>query len=77
MALTNYLLQNIIALLRFTGLGLGWGTHVSASSFESLAVGVFILQVTWSPWCLKRFQFGPMEWAWRSLTYRKRMSMLK
>jgi len=75
MALTNYLLQTIIAILLFTGLGLGLGTHVSAITFESLAVGVFILQVLWSHWWLNRFQFGPMEWLWRSLTYGKVMAM--
>lgn len=77
MALTNYLTQTIIALFFFTGLGFGWGTHVSAITIESLAVGVFILQVLWSHWWLKRFWFGPMEWLWRSLTYGKVMPMRK
>ena len=77
MALTNYLMQTIIAIFLFTGIGFGWGTHVSAITFESLAVGVFILQVLWSQWWLKRFQFGPMEWLWRSLTYGKLMAMRK
>jgi hypothetical protein len=27
------------------------------------------LQLAWSPWWLQRFRYGPMEWAWRSLTY--------
>lgn len=77
MALTNYLLQTIIAIALFYGIGLGWGTHVSAVAFESIAVGVFIIQVLWSHWWLKRFRFGPMEWAWRSLTYGKVMPMRK
>ena len=77
MALTNYLMQTIIALALFTGMGLGWGTRVSAITFESLAVGVFIIQVLWSHWWLKRFQFGPMEWVWRTLTYGKVMPMRK
>jgi len=77
MALTNYLMQTIIALWLFYGIGLGWGTHVSAVVFESIALGVFILQVLWSHWWLKRFQYGPLEWAWRSLTYGKVMAMRK
>ena len=77
MALTNYLTQTIIAIFFFTGLGLGWGTQVSALTLESLAVGVFIIQVLWSHWWLKRFQFGPMEWVWRSMTYGKLMAMRK
>lgn len=77
MALTNYLMQTIIALALFTGVGLGWGTHASAVFFEGIALFVFVLQVLWSHWWLKRFQFGPMEWAWRSLTYGKVMVMRK
>ncbi len=77
MALTNYLMQTIIALWLFTGMGLGWGAHVSPITFESLAVVVFILQVLYSHWWLKRFHFGPMEWLWRSLTYGKAMAMRK
>ncbi|MBL7963549.1 MAG: DUF418 domain-containing protein [Flavobacteriales bacterium] len=77
MALTNYLMQTIIALALFTGVGLGWGTRVSVVSFEALSLGVFILQVLWSRWWLAHFQYGPFEWAWRSLTYGRVMTMRK
>ncbi|MBL7985278.1 MAG: DUF418 domain-containing protein [Flavobacteriales bacterium] len=77
MALTNYLLQTLIGIALFTGLGLGLGTHVSALSFEALALVVFVVQVIWSRWWLERFQYGPMEWLWRSLTYGKVMPMRK
>lgn len=77
MALTNYLMQTIIALVLFYGIGLGWGTRVSALVFEGLALAVFIVQVIWSRWWLQRFQYGPFEWAWRSLTYGKVMAMRK
>jgi uncharacterized protein len=30
---------------------------------------VFVLQMIISEWWLKRFCYGPVEWAWRSLTY--------
>jgi uncharacterized protein len=77
MALTNYLMQTIIALLLFYGIGLGWGMRLSALQFEGLALAVFLVQVLWSHWWLARFQFGPFEWAWRSLTYGKVMPMRK
>lgn len=77
MALTNYLMQTFIALAMFTGLGLGWGTRVSAWQFEALALAVFAVEVLWSRWWLARFQFGPFEWAWRSLTYGRVMAMRK
>lgn len=77
MALTNYLMQTIIALLLFNGVGLGWGTRVSTWQFEGIALSVFIIEVLWSRWWLNRFLFGPFEWAWRSLTYGKLMPMRK
>lgn len=75
MALTNYLLQTIIALVIFQGIGFGWGTRMSAVKFEALALMVFVVQAFWSRWWLGRFRFGPFEWAWRSLTYGKLMPM--
>ena len=75
MALTNYLMQTIIALLLFTGIGLGMGTRVSAVSFEAIALAVFIVQVIWSRWWLRRFRFGPCEWIWRMLTYGRVMRL--
>lgn len=77
MALTNYLLQTVMGIALFTGLGLGLGTRVSAVSFEALALAVFVVQVLWSRWWLTRFHYGPFEWAWRSLTYGKVMPMRK
>lgn len=75
MALTNYLMQSIIAIFLFYGIGLGWGMRVSAVAFEGIALAVFLVQVLWSRWWLARFQYGPFEWAWRSLTYGKVMAM--
>lgn len=77
MALTNYLLQTVIGIALFYGVGLGWGTRVSVVGYESIALAVFIAQVLWSAWWLQRFRFGPMEWLWRSLTYGKVMAMRK
>jgi len=38
---------------------------------------VWIVNMTWSTIWLKYFEFGPMEWVWRSLTYWKRQPMLR
>lgn len=75
MALTNYLLQTLIALLLFNGVGLGLGMRVSAWQFEGLALAVFVAQGVWSRLWLARFRFGPFEWVWRSLTYGRWMPM--
>ncbi|MCB9182400.1 MAG: DUF418 domain-containing protein [Flavobacteriales bacterium] len=52
-------------------------TRVSAWQFEVLARGVFVVEVIWSRWWLARFQYGPFEWVWRSLTYGRVMPMRK
>jgi uncharacterized protein len=38
--------------------------------------GVWAVNLTLSPLWLRYFQFGPVEWVWRSLTYGKRQPML-
>jgi uncharacterized protein len=37
-----------------------------------IAVAVFAAQAVASAWWLRRFRYGPAEWAWRSLTYGRR-----
>jgi uncharacterized protein len=32
-------------------------------------VVLFALQVPVSVWWMQRYEFGPVEWVWRSLTY--------
>jgi uncharacterized protein len=41
-----------------------------------LTLAVFALQIPLSRWWLRRFQFGPVEWLWRSLTYGRPQPML-
>ncbi|MET1256677.1 DUF418 domain-containing protein [Aliikangiella maris] len=67
MALTNYIAQSIIC----TGFFYGFGFFAQLSRTEMLLVAacVLIVQIIWSKWWLERFHFGPLEWAWRSLTY--------
>ncbi len=39
--------------------------------FLFFVLAVWALQLWWSPVWLNRFRFGPMEWAWRTGTYRR------
>ena len=72
MALTNYLGQSIACIFVFYGVGLGWYGRVGPTAVVGIAVVVFAAQAVASTWWLRRFQFGPAEWAWRSLTYGRR-----
>ncbi len=71
MALTNYLLQTILATTIFYGHGLGYFGEVSRVGQVGVVVLIWTLQVPFSIWWLGRFRFGPFEWVWRSLSYMK------
>ncbi len=75
MALSNYLFQSVICTTIFYSYGLGLYGGVGPAVGVGLTVVIFLIQVVLSVWWLRRFQFGPMEWVWRSLTYRKRQPM--
>lgn len=72
MALTNYLSQTVIAVAIFSGLGLQLAGRVGPTYLWLQAIATLTLQILVSKWWLARYRFGPMEWVWRSLTYRAR-----
>jgi uncharacterized protein len=75
MALTNYLSQSVICMFVFTGAGLALYGHLERHELYYVVVPIWIVQLIWSPWWLRRFRFGPAEWLWRSLTYWQRQPM--
>lgn len=76
MALTNYLAQSVICTLIFYSYGFGlMEQRPGALAMLGIVLGVYLLEVLWSHWWLNRFAFGPMEWAWRALTYFRRPPM--
>ncbi|WP_419859552.1 DUF418 domain-containing protein [Candidatus Palauibacter sp.] len=75
MALTNYIAQSVICSLIFYGHGLGMFERVGVPGRLGIVVGIWALQLLWSPWWLARFRFGPLEWLWRSLSYMKRQPL--
>jgi len=72
MALTNYLSQTLICVVIFYGFGFGLFGQLAVYHGIMLTVAIFLLQVFWSTMWMKRFRFGPMEWIWRNITYKKR-----
>lgn len=69
MALSNYLLQTIIANIIF----IGFAQYGQLQRYELyyIVLAIWVFQVVSSTIWLKYFAFGPFEWLWRSLTYRK------
>ena len=74
-ALTNYLLQSVLCTTLFYGHGLGWFGSVDRLGQVGLVAGVWAVQLVASPLWLRRFRFGPAEWAWRSLAYATRQPL--
>ena len=74
-AFTNYLFQTVIATTIFYGYGLGLFGQVSRIELLGVVVLIWAIQIPASVWWLERFRFGPVEWVWRTLTYRQRQPM--
>ncbi len=74
-AFSNYLLQSLICTTLFYSYGLDLFGKVRPSLGLLLTTAIFLIQVPLSVWWLRRFQFGPVEWLWRSLTYWQRQPM--
>ena len=71
MALTNYLMHSAISLFLFTGAGLALVGRLDRWQLMLVVFAIWALQLALSPWWLKHYRFGPLEWLWRALTYRK------
>ena len=69
MALSNYLLQSLVATTLFYGYGFGLFGQVGPALGLLITIAIFLAQIPLSVWWLRHFQFGPVEWLWRSLTY--------
>jgi uncharacterized protein len=75
MALTNYLLQTVICVLIFYGYGFGQFGRFGARTATLIALAIFLFQILSSALWLNYFSYGPMEWIWRQLTYRRRLNL--
>ena len=71
MAFSNYILQSLIGNFVFLGAGLGYLEKVGPFYFTLFGIAVFIVQIILSTLWLKYFNYGPLEWLWRSATYKK------
>jgi uncharacterized protein len=77
MAFTNYLAQSVICGWIFYGYGLGQFGRLGAAATLAIGVLIYVAQVMFSAWWLRRYRFGPVEWLWRSLMYGVRQPMSK
>ncbi len=75
MAFTNYVMHTLICTFVFFGYGLNQYAEWQFYQLYYLVAAIWMLQLIVSPIWLRYFQFGPLEWLWRSLTYWQRQPM--
>lgn len=68
-----YVMQTVICLFVFSGLGL-YG-QLQRYELYVVVAAICLLQLLVSPIWLRRYRFGPLEWLWRSLAYRRKQPM--
>ena len=67
-AFSNYLGTSIVMTGIFYGWGLGLFATLGRAELVLIVLAAWAVMLLWSkPW-LERFRYGPLEWAWRSLT---------
>lgn len=78
MAFSNYLAQTLIMTSIFY---MPWGPRlygqVDFVGQWAMVAAVWTFALIWSPLWLSRFRMGPLEWAWRSLSYGRRLPLSK
>jgi uncharacterized protein len=68
MALTHYVGQTVFAILVFFGFGVALFGSIERYQLILLCLGICLAQLLLSPWWLRHFRHGPLEWAWRAAT---------
>lgn len=78
MAFSNYIAQSLIMTSIFYG-GRGFGLYgeMDRQTLWLIVLGVWALQLIWSPLWLSRFNMGPLEWVWRRLSYARPVAIAK
>jgi uncharacterized protein len=76
-AFTNYLGTSVLMMFVFHGWALGLFGQLNRPQLYIVVVLACMVMLAWSkPW-LDRFNYGPLEWLWRCLTYRTMFPLRK
>lgn len=68
-AFTNYLGTSMLMVLVFHPWAGGLWGELNRPQLYLVVLAAWVVMLAWSkPW-LERFRYGPLEWAWRCLTY--------
>lgn len=75
LALTNYVCHTVICVFIFQGLN--YQGNLQMGGLFAIALLIFIGQMVFSNFWVKRFNYGLLEWLWRSLTIGKWQILVK
>ncbi|MCK5127705.1 MAG: DUF418 domain-containing protein [candidate division Zixibacteria bacterium] len=70
-ALSNYLFHTLVFTTVFYGYGLGLFGRFERFELALMVLAMWLFQLIVSPIWLRFYRFGPFEWLWRIVTYRK------
>jgi uncharacterized protein len=76
MALTNYLMQSVCGVVLFAPVGMGFGGSVGPTVYFPLVLALYVVQIGYSHAWLSKFDYGPIEWIWRQLSYGRRLPLV-
>lgn len=78
-ALTGYLLATVVFVTVGRIVGLADPERVADPwpLIVAIGVGTGLVQLVASRWWLARYRFGPLEWAWRCLTWGERVPLAR
>lgn len=74
-ALSGYLATSVICSTLFYGYGFGLFGKLQRYQLLYVVLAVWVFLLIAAPIWLRHFQYGPMEWVWRSLTYWRKQPM--
>ncbi len=77
MALTNYLLHSLVFTTVANSYGLGMYGKIHPVHALALCFAFYAVQLPFSVWWLRHYNYGPAEWLWRSVTYGRRQNLLR
>jgi uncharacterized protein len=77
MAITNYILQSLIATGLFYGYAFGLFGSIERWGQFLIVLIIWAFQLWMSSIWLSKFRFGPLEWLWQTPRYFKFQAILK
>ena len=77
MTLSNYVTQNFLSIILFSGFGAGLLGKLPLYGYILSALTIYFVQTYFSKWWLSKYKYGYVEWIWRQLTYMKKLPLKK